>query len=75
MVTVGWTSQEIFKIDIPQPLLEEIEKCKNDAAVKEVGIEWCINQSKELIRNNTPCLHYYTMGASETIRRVASAVF
>jgi len=66
---------KIFNIDIPQPLLEEIEKCKTDAAVKEVGIEWCINQAKELIQYKSPCLHFYTMGASETTRRVASAVF
>lgn len=66
---------KIFKIDVPQPLLEQIEKCKTDAAVKEVGIEWCINQSKELIQYKSPCLHFYTMGASETTRRVASEVF
>ncbi len=66
---------KIFKIDIPQPLLEQIDKCKTDAEVKEVGIEWCINQSKELIKSKTPCLHFYTMGAAETTRRVASAVF
>jgi methylenetetrahydrofolate reductase (NADPH) len=66
---------KIFKIDIPQPLLEQIEKCKTDAAVKEVGIEWCISQSKELIRNKAACLHFYTMGASETTRRVACEVF
>ena len=66
---------KIFKIDVPQPLLEQIEKCKTDAAVKEVGIEWAISQSKELIKGKTPCLHFYTMGASETTRRVAAAVF
>lgn len=66
---------KIFNIDIPQPLLEEIEKCKTDAEVKEVGIEWCINQSKELIKQKAPCLHYYTMGTSEVTRRVASEVF
>ncbi|MBK7181829.1 MAG: methylenetetrahydrofolate reductase [NAD(P)H] [Bacteroidetes bacterium] len=66
---------KIFKIDIPQPLLEQIEKCKTDAEVKEVGIEWCIQQSKELVKAKVPCLHYYTMGTSETTRRVASQVF
>lgn len=66
---------KIFNIDIPQALLEEIEKCKTDAEVKEVGIEWCINQSKELIKQKAPCLHYYTMGTSEVTRRVASQVF
>jgi methylenetetrahydrofolate reductase (NADPH) len=66
---------KIFKIDVPQALLEQIERCKTDAEVKEVGIEWCINQSKELMKANAPCLHYYTMGTSETTRRVASKVF
>lgn len=66
---------KIFKIDIPQPFLEEIEKCKTDAAVKAVGIEWCINQSKELLKHKTPCLHFYTMGSSESTRKVAAAVF
>lgn len=66
---------KIFNIDIPQELLEQIEKCKTDAQVKEVGIEWCINQSKELIKGNVPCLHYYTMGTSDTTRKVASAIF
>jgi methylenetetrahydrofolate reductase (NADPH) len=66
---------KIFNIDIPQPLLEEIEKCKTDAQVREVGINWCIAQSKELIQHNVPCLHYYTMGTSEVTRRVASQIF
>ena len=66
---------KIFKIDIPQPLLEQIEKCKTDEQAKEVGIEWCTEQSRQLIKANAPCLHYYTMGSSEVTRRVASAVF
>jgi methylenetetrahydrofolate reductase (NADPH) len=66
---------KVFKIDVPQALLEQIEKCETDAQVKEVGIEWCIQQSKELIKAKTPCLHYYTMGSSEVTRRVASEVF
>jgi methylenetetrahydrofolate reductase (NADPH) len=66
---------KIFHIDMPIDLYKEIEKCKDDAQVKEVGINWAIQQSKELIKNNVPCMHFYTMGTSETTRRVASAVF
>ncbi|MFL5764662.1 MAG: methylenetetrahydrofolate reductase [NAD(P)H] [Bacteroidia bacterium] len=66
---------KIFKIDVPQGLLESIEKCKTDAEVKEAGIEWCISQSQELVKADVPCLHYYTMGTSEVTRRVASKVF
>ncbi len=66
---------KIFHIDIPQPFYEELEKCKDDKQIKEVGIKWCIEQSKELLKANVPCLHYYTMGTSEATRTVAKAVF
>lgn len=69
------TLPKIFHIDIPIDLYKEIEKCKDDKQVKEVGIQWAIQQSKELIKENAPCLHYYTMGTSETTRRVAKEVF
>lgn len=64
-----------FHIDIPDDLLSEIEKCKTDLDVKTVGIEWCIQQSKELIKFGAPCLHYYTMGSAEITRRVAAQIF
>ena len=66
---------KIFHIDLPQDLFVELEKCKDDKAVKEVGIQWCIQQSKELKKANVACLHYYTMGTSESTRRVAKEVF
>jgi methylenetetrahydrofolate reductase (NADPH) len=64
-----------FHIDIPELLLEEVEKCKTDPEVREVGIKWAIQQSKELIKFGCPCLHYYTMGTSEATRRIASEIF
>ncbi len=66
---------KIFHIDLPQDLYVELEKCKDDKSVKEIGIEWCIQQSKELKKANVPCLHYYTMGTSESTKRVAKEVF
>jgi methylenetetrahydrofolate reductase (NADPH) len=69
------TLPKIFHIDIPQPFYEELEKCKDDKAVKQVGIEWCIQQSRELVKANVPCLHFYTMGASEATKTVAKEVF
>jgi len=66
---------KIFHIDIPQDLYEAVVACKDDKQVKEVGIQWCIKQSQELMKANVPCLHYYTMGASEATRRVAKEVF
>ena len=66
---------KIFHIDLPQDLFVELEKCKDDKAVKEIGIKWCIEQSKELKKANVPCLHYYTMGTSDSTKRVAKEVF
>jgi methylenetetrahydrofolate reductase (NADPH) len=66
---------QIFSIDLPEDFLKQIKKCETDKEVKEVGIEWCIQQSKELIKNNVPCLHFYTMGTSDVTKRVASQVF
>lgn len=66
---------KIFKIDIPFEFYEILEKCKDDAAVKQAGIEWCISQCKDLVKANAPCLHFYTMGTSETTRKVAKEIF
>jgi len=66
---------KVFHIDLPQDLFVELEKCKDDKAVREVGIKWCIEQSKELKKANVPCLHYYTMGTSDSTKRVAKEVF
>jgi methylenetetrahydrofolate reductase (NADPH) len=66
---------KIFHIDIPQPFYEALEKCKDDKQIKQAGIDWCIHQSKELVKANVPCLHFYTMGMSEATKQVAKAVF
>ena len=66
---------KIFHIDIPEELADAIDQCKDNAAAKEVGIEWCIQQSKELVQNNVPTLHYYSMGKSDPIYRIAKALF
>lgn len=63
-----------FFVDMPDDLVHEVEKAKDDKAVTEVGIEWCVAQSKELKAAGVPCLHYYTMGDSETVRRIVSSV-
>lgn len=66
---------KIFHIDLPEDLVEEVQKAKTPKAVKEVGIEWCIAQSNELKKAGVPVLHYYTMGKSEATYQIASQVF
>ena len=64
-----------FHCDLPEPLIKEIIKCKDNSQVRQVGIEWCIEQSKELESKNVPFLHYYSMGRSSNIKAVAEAIF
>lgn len=65
----------IFHTDIPSDLAVEMTKAQDAEARRQVGIEWCIQQSKELKEFGAPCLHYYTMGDSDTIRAIAEAVY
>jgi methylenetetrahydrofolate reductase (NADPH) len=65
----------IFHIDLPEELADEIEKCKDNVAVKQLGIEWCVNQSKELMKFGVPLVHFYSMGKSDPIYKIAKRLF
>ncbi len=66
---------QTFHIDIPEALVKELIKCKKTEEARQVGVEWAIEQSKDLIKNNVPVVHYYTMGKSDNIQKIAIAVF
>jgi methylenetetrahydrofolate reductase (NADPH) len=66
---------KVFHIDLPEDLVNAIENCKDEKAVKQVGVEWAIQQSLELKNAKVPVLHYYTMGFGETTKAIASKVF
>lgn len=66
---------KIFHIDLPEDLTEAVQECKNEKDVKEVGIEWMIQQCKELIQFGAPVLHFYTMSNPEPTKRIARSVF
>ncbi len=64
-----------FKVDLPDDLIMSVVKAKDNEAVKQIGIEWCIAQSKELVNAGIPVLHYYSMGKPENIKAIAKEVF
>ncbi|WP_373075148.1 methylenetetrahydrofolate reductase [NAD(P)H] [Zeaxanthinibacter enoshimensis] len=66
---------QVFRIDLPQELIDAVEACKNNKQVRQVGIEWAIEQSRELKQAGVPVLHYYSMGKSDNIKAIAEAVF
>ena len=66
---------QVFRIDLPEELISEVESCKNNKEVRQVGIEFAIQQSKELLAAGVPVLHYYSMGKSDNIHAIASELF
>ena len=66
---------KIFFMDIPEDLQKTANACADNKGVKQVGIEWCIEQSKGLKAGGAPVLHYYTMSRSETTKKVAQELF
>ncbi len=66
---------QVFKIDLPEDLIQAVENCKDNKQVRQVGIEWAIKQSKELQDAGVPVLHFYSMGKSDNIKTIASALF
>lgn len=65
----------IFRSSIPEELAIELRKCKTDEEAKEVGVEWGIKQCKELIAHNVPSLHFYSLMATESVRKIAKEIY
>lgn len=66
---------KFFNIDYPDDLSKELLKCKSNADVEALGLEWSIAQSKELKAANVPCIHYYTMSNSKMVKAIANEIF
>ena len=64
-----------FSIELPDDLIMSVVKAKDNDAVKQIGIEWCTQQSKELVAAGMPVLHYYSMGKAENIKAIAKDIF
>ncbi|MGY8954907.1 MAG: methylenetetrahydrofolate reductase [NAD(P)H], partial [Flavobacteriales bacterium] len=59
-----------FHLNVPNPLVDQVLKCKTNEAVRQVGVEWAIQQTKELIEFGAPCIHFYTMGKSDNVQKI-----
>jgi len=66
---------QTFHIDLPNDLVHEIKKCKSNKEVRVVGVEWAIEQSKQLIKYGAPGIHYYTLDQSDNVKKIASTIF
>ena len=59
-----------FHLNVPNSLVDSVIKCKNNEEVRKVGVEWAIQQTKELIDFGAPCIHFYTMGKSDNVQEI-----
>lgn len=59
-----------FHLNVPNPLVDQVLKCKTNEAVRQVGVEWAIQQTKELIEFGAPCIHFYSMGKSDNVQKI-----
>lgn len=60
----------IFNVEIPFELTKEMQAAKTDAACDQIGEEWLLAQCRDLLKNNVPILHFYTLGKPHIIENV-----
>ena len=66
---------QIFHVDLPQELVSEVERCADNKQVRQVGVEWAIMQARELKKAGLPILHFYTMGRTDNMYKIAKEIF
>ncbi|MHB9054736.1 MAG: methylenetetrahydrofolate reductase [NAD(P)H] [Paludibacteraceae bacterium] len=66
---------KIFNSEIPEEFARELRKCKTDEEAAEVGVEWCTRQAKDLISHQVPSIHFYSLMATQSVKRVAQQVY
>lgn len=63
-----------FFINLPDSLVESASKARSDGEVQDIGVQWCIDQCRELKKAGVPCIHFYTMGDAKTIHKIISSL-
>ncbi len=69
------TVPKTFHCDFPPELAREAVKCKTDDEARALGIEWCVEQCRELMAHGVPSLHFYTVSAVDSIVEIAKRIF
>ncbi len=58
-----------FFVEIPDELAEEIDKADNEH-ISDIGAEWALKQTEELLNNGAPSIHFYIMQYIKPIQKV-----
>ena len=65
----------VFRSDIPEDFAAALRTCKDDAEVRQVGVEWSVAQCKELMAAGVEGLHFYTFMASDSVKKIAEQIY
>jgi methylenetetrahydrofolate reductase (NADPH) len=66
---------QTFHVDLPPELVGEVERCRDNAAVRELGIEWAAHQAAGLKKAGLPVIHFYSMGRTTNIAQIVKSLF
>ena len=75
LLNQGEVLPKIFSIDIPEAFAAELRKCTTKEQTVEAGIEWTTAQCEELKAYGVPGIHFYSLDAVESVRRVAQKIY
>lgn len=64
-----------FHCDLPEELYHEAIKCQSDEEIKQVGIEWGVQQCRQLMQHNVQSIHFYTVSAVDSIAQIAKQIY
>jgi len=59
-----------FHCDIPEELAGEVVKCRTDDDAGRLGVEWCLQQCRDLYDHGVRNIHFYTVSAVESVNEV-----
>jgi len=63
------TIPKTFFVEIPDALANEVLEAKPEQAV-DIGVEWALRQSQELLERGVPSLHFYVMQSATAINKL-----
>jgi methylenetetrahydrofolate reductase (NADPH) len=63
------TIPRTFFVEIPDALSEEVLSAKPEQ-VADIGVEWALQQSRELLAHGAPALHYYVMQNATAVKKL-----
>jgi len=66
---------QTFSIDMPNELVTDLKNCSSNKEARAVGVDYAVQQCRELVGAGVPGIHFYTLGRAKNIAQIVEAVF